>query len=221
MLKRVTFTGIDNRTKIEDLVLLKNTYPFVEFGVLISTKLSNQNTNNRYPHLTLLKRLKGQGLNLSCHVCGSATRKIVLDNDWSEFEKLVGKDLDLFDRFQLNVSNLKHFHKEITFLPNKEFIIQQSKDFSLYTHYKDLPNIVGFQDNSGGLGKYSGDWLESDCYFGYAGGINTNNVEEVVSDLLILNDSDFWIDMESSVRTNDWFDIVKCKEILQKVANII
>lgn len=221
MLKRVTFTGIDNKTKIEDLMLLKTTYPFIEFGILVSTKLSNKNTNNRYPHLTLLKRLKVQGLNLSCHVCGSAARKIVLENDWSEFEKLVGRDLDLFDRIQLNVSNLKNFHQDISFLTDKEFIIQQGKDFSLYEYYKHLPNVVGFQDNSGGLGKYNGNWIETDCYFGYAGGININNVEEVISDLLIFNNSDFWIDMESSVRSNDWFDIQKCKEICESINNLI
>ena len=57
--------------------------------------------------------------------------------------------------------------------------------------------------------------MDSDRYFGYAGGLSAENVEKVIEDLLIVNNSDFWIDMESSVRTNDRFDTKKCEEVLK------
>ena len=57
--------------------------------------------------------------------------------------------------------------------------------------------------------------MDSDRYFCYAGGLSVDNVEKVIEDLLIVNNADFWIDMESSVRTNDWFDTKKCEEVLK------
>ena len=215
LLNRVTFTGVDDRTNIEDLVYLTNKYPFVEFGVLVSKNGSNSGEINRYPNLTILKRLKNKGLNLSCHICGSIARQIVQKNDWSELEKLLGKDIEVFNRFQLNVSGIHKFSKDITFREDKEFIIQLKNDLSLYDYYKDLPNVFGFQDNSGGVGKFEDNWLDSDRYFGYAGGLSVENVEKVIENLLIVNNDNFWIDMETSVRTNDWFDTKKCEEVLK------
>ena len=215
MLNRVTFTGVDDKTNIEDLLYLANKYPFVEFGILVSKNNSNSGEVNRYPNLTILKRLKNKGLNLSCHICGSIARQIVQKNDWSELEKLLGKDIEIFNRFQLNVSNIHKFSREISFREDKDFIIQLKEDISLYDSYKDFPNVFGFQDNSGGLGKFEDNWMDSDRYFGYAGGLSAENVEKVVEDLLIVNNADFWIDMESSVRTNDWFDTKKCEEVLK------
>ena len=83
LLNRVTFTGVDDNTNIEDLICLTKKYPFVEFGVLVSKNNSNTGTVNRYPNLTILKRLKNKGLELSCHICGSIARDIVHKNDWS------------------------------------------------------------------------------------------------------------------------------------------
>ena len=215
MLNRVTFTGVDDRTNIEDLVYLTNKYPFVEFGILVSKNGSNSGDINRYPNLTILKRLKNKGLNLSCHICGSIARQIVQKNDWSELEKLLGKDIEVFNRFQLNVCGIHKFSKGITFREDKEFIIQLKNDLSLYDYYKDLPNVFGFQDNSGGVGKFEDNWLDSDRYFGYAGGLSVENVEKVIEDLIIVNNDNFWIDMETSVRMNDWFDTKKCEEVLK------
>ena len=215
LLNRVTFTGVDDKTNIDDLVYLAEKYPFVEFGILVSKNNSNSGIVNRYPNLTILKRLKNKGLNLSCHICGSIARQIVQKNDWSELEKLLGKDMEIFKRFQLNVSNIHKFSNEISFRDDKDFIIQLKDDTSLYEYYKDLPNVFGFQDNSGGLGKFEDNWMDSDRYFGYAGGLSVENVEKVIEDLLIVNNSDFWIDMETSVRTNDWFNTKKCEEVLK------
>lgn len=222
MLNRVTFTGIDNKTNINDLVLLSKKYPFVEFGVLFSTKQPNDDKwKNRYPDKTILKKLKNKELQLCGHVCGSAVRKIVKENNWNEFYNLFGDEIDIFNRFQLNVADVKCFFEKIDFPKDRNFIIQLNKNLSLYEKYKDLPNVFGFQDNSGGLGKFENNWLDSDRYFGYAGGLNVDNVEDVINNLYIVNNADFWIDMETSVRTNDWFDVEKCEKILEICKNYV
>lgn len=215
MLNRVTFTGVDDRTNVNDLVDLTKRFPFVEFGVLISKGNTNKNVVNRYPNATIFKKLKNKGLNLSCHLCGSVARNIVKKDDWNEFFDLLGKDYEIFNRFQLNVSGVKGFSRDIHFIEDKDFIIQLKEDMSLYDFYKDLPNVYGFQDNSGGIGRFEDNWLDSDRYFGYAGGLNIDNVESVIRDLYVVNNADFWIDMETSVRTFDWFDTNKCEQILK------
>ena len=57
---------------------------------------------------------------------------------------------------------------------------------------------------------------------GYAGGINANNVAEKLT-FLMENDQvgDFWIDMESGVRTDDWFDIDKVVKVLEICSDIL
>ena len=215
LLNRVTFTGVDDRTNVRDLVDLTKRFPFVEFGVLISKGNTNRNVVNRYPNATIFKKLKNNGLNLSCHLCGSVARNIVKKDDWNEFFDLLGKDYEIFNRFQLNVSGVKGFSRDIHFIEDKDFIIQLKEDMSLYDFYKDLPNVYGFQDNSGGVGKFVDNWVKSDRYFGYAGGLNIDNVESVINKLCVVNSADFWIDMETSVRTYDWFDINKCEQILK------
>ena len=215
MLNRVTFTGVDDRTNVNDLVDLTKRFPFVEFGVLISKGNTNRSVVNRYPNATIFKKLKNKGLNLSCHLCGSVARNIVKKDDWNEFYNIFGKEIDIFNRFQLNVSDVKHFSENIDFPSDRNFIIQLKNNLSLYDKYKDLPNVFGFQDNSGGLGKFENNWMDSDRYFGYAGGLNIDNVESVIRDLYVINNADFWIDMETSVRTFDWFDTYKCEQILK------
>ena len=215
MLKKVTFTGIDDKTNVDDLVKLTQKYPFVEFGVLVSNGVLNERWERRYMSLEELSKLKDKGLHLSCHLCGSVARKIVKENDWKPFYELLGDNIKLFDRFQLNVSGMKKFSTDIDFPKDKTFIIQLKENLHLYNTYKHLPNILGFQDNSGGLGIFEDNWMSADTYFGYAGGLNATNVEYVINHLLSINDKDFWIDMETSVRTNDWFDIEKCEKVLK------
>ena len=121
LLNRVTFTGVDDRTNVNDLVDLTKRFPFVEFGVLISKGNTNRSVVNRYPNATIFKKLKNKGLNLSCHLCGSVARNIVKKDDWNEFFDLLGKDYEIFNRFQLNVSGLKGFSRDIHFIEDKDY----------------------------------------------------------------------------------------------------
>lgn len=215
MLRRVTLTGVDNKTNIYDLVKLKLDFPFVEFGVLISANNTNLGKNNRYPDLKVIQELKGKGLDLACHICGSIARDIVLRNDWNSLVNLLGNTTNIFDRFQLNVSGLHKFSENIQFPKDSTFIIQFKEDTSFYDYYKDrVNNVQGFQDNSGGLGIFENNWMVSDRYMGYAGGLSAENVESVLESFRFSFMHDYWIDMESSIRTNDWLDLKKCREVL-------
>lgn len=221
MLRCVTFTGIDNHTDINQLIKLQEDYPFAEFGVLVSAKNTNMNSNPRFPHLGMLKGLKGCNLNLSCHVCGSAAREI-LAGHWEEFLKLTGKELSLFKRIQLNVGVWRKFSRGLEFLPDKDWIIQIGLHPGLYEYYQEQQNVFALQDHSGGMGSYINEWTDlGNKYCGYAGGLSAENIEEAILAIMQVHQGGFWVDMESSVRTDDWFDIEKCRHVLERVRDYV
>ena len=61
LLKRVTFSGIDQQTRVQDLKKLYEKYPFVEFVFLYSQQ-ANQKGQGRYPRTVVLKGYKKAGL---------------------------------------------------------------------------------------------------------------------------------------------------------------
>ncbi|MBR0879526.1 hypothetical protein [Bradyrhizobium liaoningense] len=55
-----------------------------------------------------------------------------------------------------------------------------------------------------------------DRLVGYAGGISPENIHGVMS-VLEQTTGRYWIDMESGVRTDDRFDIEKCRAVCEAV----
>lgn len=218
MLKKVTFSGIDKHTKVSDLKKLYEKYPFVEFVFLYSSQ-ANLKGVGRYPNPVILKGYKKAGLPMALHLCGKIAHDLVHDSNWSVVYKELAGYMDLFERIQLNIPKTKKFSREMTFPEDKQIIIQLHEGTeALLECYKHLPNVIGFQDASGGHGIAAEEWmLPETTPFGYAGGINPENVIDVVEDLNIICEEDFWIDMETGIRTDDRFDITKCEEICKKL----
>ena len=230
-LKQITFTGLDEKTNVEDLKKIQEEFPIVEFGVLMS---KNWKTNgNRYPDPETISRFTDQGLNLSAHLCGSIARDAYAGNFDSVVRKYPVFTHQDFKRTQLNIAPYKEIFEKAgmpTDVYGKEIIIQQRsgsiKDSHAFVRFElknpDI-NTTMLIDPSGGNGIDSGlDIIATDYKTGYAGGINADNVEEKLRYLFEMSTvGDFWIDMESGVRTNDWFDIEKVKAVLEKCKDVI
>lgn len=225
-LQHITFTGIDEKTDIKALQEIQRAYPFVEFGVLVAKNWKEN--GNRYPDPEWLGGLHYAGLNLSCHVCGSYARAITQKLEWSHLIALLGDKKYLFNRCQINIAGTEPTEKTF-FLRTppffKEIIIQQK---SVDEHKTwDAINWHGFMsillDASGGLGIDTGIKLWPDWYYkiGYAGGMNPDNVADKLAYLLENARHPFWIDMESGVRTDDWFDINKVAKVLEACEPLI
>lgn len=231
----ITFTGIDNKTNIEELKSIQQAYPRVEFGLLVA--LSRQGNEPRYPDLQILKDLKGAGLNLSCHVCSTMARNLVRTGDTTELDAFLGKGrglgLGLFQRIQINISNMDFELKQIP--SNREFIVPESIREVIIQHHPERPlswtssnagiPISVLFDPSGGMGL---GWQKNDIPYyaknlrcGFAGGINASNVVEWIRTLQKeFPREDFWLDMESGVRTDDVFDTGKVREVLDIVSGM-
>ncbi len=233
-LQHITFTGIDDRTSIKTLCEIQRKYPFAEFGILTSYHWAEN--GNRYLSPSLISSLRGKGLNLSLHVCGSAARDAALGK-WSDIDKLIQGNLDIFLRIQLNIAEREDC-PEYCWFPAQfgpELIIQQHSVKELAVYKETLEHWFGrdraeerdpislLLDASGGRGVDTPiNVFLSRGKVGYAGGINTDNVGEKLSYLLEHKDTgNFWIDMESGVRTNDWFDTGKVSKVLQTARQVI
>jgi hypothetical protein len=203
---------------------LQQEYPYVEWGVLVS---QNWKTNgNRYFNPGYLLGL-ARGLNLSAHLCGNIARAAVKGN-MSPFADWAKGDGFIFDRCQLNISNSNtlpdkfEFSNEISSYFD-EVILQQKgiNDCDFYLKSQN-PDVSILLDASGGNGINTPIEIpDIQGKIGYAGGINQDNVADKLTYLIENSPGPFWIDMESGVRTNDWFDTDKVKNILKICDNII
>ena len=224
----VTFTGIDRNTDLDLLARLQRRYPLAEFGVLISMKRSGM--ENRYLDMALYDDLCRYDLNLSLHLCGSIARN-ALQTNFSEVARMCGTSLYHFRRIQINgLSEIEDFGPVRATAPAfvKEIIIQQNPNKKLLTD--DSVFVCGARvsylyDGSGGLGKETPfcplvvrrkEYLQTRV--GYAGGINPDNVLEKWHEAKGASlYPGMWIDMESGVRTDDWFDLDKVKKVLKQM----
>ena len=220
-LKQITFTGIDKWTDLSELKKIQKYVPNIEFGVLLSRNWKEN--GNRYFDPSELYKLRGLGLNLSCHLCGYLSREAV-NNNWKPAIDLCEGNFDLFKRCQLNVSNNKSNPEKLELdIPDTldEVIIQQHSVDNIDLWKSTMPNnkITILLDASGGQGIDTPVVaLDSPFKVGYAGGISFDNISDKVS---FLENSpivrDYWVDMESSVRTDDKFDIKKVMACIFKL----
>ena len=219
-LQHITFTGIDEKTDIQALCDIQKEYPVAEFGVLISQRW--EENGNRYMNPSNLANLAGTGLRLSCHACGKVARE-ALNNNWTPLMDITKGYLSVFNRCQLNVSTYPPAKNTKSLqVPQliSEVIIQQKdpERLEVFNTIEDKTHISVLLDASGGHGVDTSIAVYNNpsVKVGYAGGISPLNVEEKLSYLLEHEGvSNFWIDMESGVRTVDWFDLNKVLKVLQ------
>ena len=222
-LKHITFTGIDERVDVAQLCSIQKEYPIAEFGIL--TSYHWYENGNRYLDPRSIRNFLGKGLNLSLHICGSAAHDAAYGN-YGDINFLTYGTYAHIPRIQLNISERKDNPDVVRASPYGHEVIIQQRDpnnlnpFSLTRKkWKDyLGSLSILLDASGGRGINTPlSVLPLSCKVGYAGGFNPDNVSEKLSYLLANHTTGgFWIDMESGVRTDDWFDLDKVVDVLKK-----
>ena len=94
-LTHITFTGVDDETDFNRLVSIQQRYPKVEFGVLVSRKWFEN--GKRYLSPFKAKELRGSGLRLSAHLCGSIARDVLKTGGFSNTDDFP-EIIDIFSR---------------------------------------------------------------------------------------------------------------------------
>jgi hypothetical protein len=240
-LNKITFTGIDDSVDFNNLIALSAEFPFIEFGQLFSL---NKMGTSRYPSTDwchkegsilekILEKKESEIPHLSAHLCGYLPRAIMI-NGVDLFE---GTLKEAFKRIQLNFNAMEYTNYKFTNLfnflsENKEIdiIIQANKSNEIFISdvlesLKDAPafkNLNILYDTSLGRGTFIKEYKEpfAGIYTGYAGGIGPDNVKEVLDNIMELkSDANFWIDMESGLRTmkenSDIFDLDKVTKVIE------
>ena len=221
----VTVTGADDEVDFESLSEMSQEFPFVEWGILMSSKRIG---TSRYPSASwMLAAAQEPGIRLSLHVCGRLSRELILGSGAVVFNLPAA-----FRRLQVNgyqpglyggLFGLSQMH-----IVQTDFILQARSEDSLQQVADDVARIPGASvlfDASGGRGLEPFGWptAPANTKMGFAGGIGPENVRRVIGEIIARNPTigDFWIDMESGVRDLcDHFDLRRVREVLEQVALI-
>lgn len=202
----ITFTGVDDRTPIVDLIALSRRYS-VEWGILFSPK--HQGVRNRYP--TKLPSVEiAHDLCLSAHLCGGYARRVSAYGAAAEIPEI---DFTLFQRVQFNgvwdTRNPRAWADHHELKP----ILQTTA-----VEFPTPDEVSWLYDRSGGRGEVPHYWPPSDPrrLVGYAGGIDVSNVLGIIE--VINPEGPYWLDMKGRMRdADDWFDLNRCEAVCRAV----
>ena len=221
----LTFTGLDYKTPLLEILQIWRRYPRVEFGVLLGSR-AGQDTDRRYPDLKEVKFWRGMSrkgedkLAIAIHLCGRFARAALgAEGDMDEVLELCQG----FGRVQINAGTyddaaVAAFAERVGC---RRVILQQRQPLPLGWVLPD-PKVEYLFDVSGGRGRESfEDWPSpspGQVRSGYAGGLNPANISTALDFVASKPERRFWLDMESGVRTaNDWLNIGQVKAICEVV----
>jgi len=194
--KFISFTGLDERTDLERANKLAQQYP-IEWAILYG----NPDNGPRYPAtpLPILTRLRSYGTMLvphqAVHFCGVKARNFPVDYD--KYKR--------FGRIQVNAPCETDLEVILQHKSSDPFPLGPS-------------NVCWLHDESGGHGQVPTKRpTVHKGLVGYAGGIGPDNVQQVLMELDIGPQAEFYIDMETKIRTNDWLNLDLCEEVCKLV----
>jgi hypothetical protein len=212
MINRVTITGADDFTSIDEMHKISEEFPFVEWGILV---MPDRFGRPRYPSLDWIKSLikNNAGLKLSLHLCGGYVTN-VLTEPAIGLPAEHGLDWSVFKRMQINT------HGEATYFHESRMLtlmkgMNQAYGTEFIFQYDNVNTAVDVASRAGiicsalfdlshGVGRLPSQWPEplETIRCGYAGGLGPNNLTAQIR--LILDktgDIPIWIDMETHVRS--------------------
>mgnify|MGYP000647984843 CR=1 FL=1 len=207
----VAFTGIDRIDIIDDLKQLSRRYP-IEWGVLVDDA---QSSLALFPDSQVRQAfLTAGGLRLAAHVCGDDARKIANTSEGPV------TDLTGYQRVQVNHSFEGSTQEQI------ETTIRFGRRIGARAMLQckgDFPadcRLDWLFDVSFGTGVSPKTWpslTNGGPFCGYSGGIKPANVVDVLNAIDAASGTQYWIDMESGVRTDGWLDLNKCEDVCRAV----
>ncbi len=231
--KGVTVSGPDTETDIATLVGMQTQNPYLEVGVLWATKAGLE---PRYPSRKWIEKATELGLNFSLHLCGKYARDMVENGIAPE---IPGKP----NRIQINCNGMVGYHgwwkvfEHAPFNNGTQFIIQVCDHIGSYWiggAQGDGHHVVPLFDKSGGKGisVETEEWAKPlplapwqvPAWNGFAGGIRPDNIVNTAQAISATRPGycrDFWLDMESGLRTDGKFDLDKVTQIINLVDPMI
>lgn len=211
----VTLTGADERTDLDALAELALQHPDLEVGLLYSETPEGR---PRYPSLSWIERAVDR-LPDRCalHVCGSGARAALMVG---ELSSLVPKLHRVQVNGRIHPDEIHALARRAPILITQWQLGRDSHDFE--DAVARAQESDGFRhqwlvDGSGGRGVAPDVWSKpmTRRSVGFAGGLGPGSLAAALPKINAASDGITWIDMESSLRTNDWFDLSLCRAALE------
>lgn len=207
----IAFTGIDDAGLLPGMRTLSARYP-VEWGVLIDPAKAG---TPLFPDAATYNSILASGLRLAAHVCGPLAQEIVTYPDGARFNPAG------FRRVQVNhgVDGASPDQVAATGRYARRHGIRAVLQCG--GAFPADGQVDWLYDVSFGTGRQPDAWpilsAEASPFCGYSGGINPDNVADLLTALNPPTPADFWIDMESGVRREGRFDLARCEAVCRAV----
>ncbi len=151
MIDRVTLTGADDKTDVEEMAALTDEFaPMIEWGILVS---ESSGGHSRFPSLQWQADFYEKWVDerpveaqLSIHVCGKWVREICRGN-WTPFMCNVGPLACLADRIQLNFHAYPHPDAGRVSVRRKSCCLDETMAGHLLTEAFDLAAKIRCMEN--------------------------------------------------------------------------
>lgn len=223
-----TMTGIDAKTSatwIKDMgsrFVTRSGYTAVEFAILRSPKVGQ---SARYPTRAEIDKITNYVYpnQLAFHLCGRYA-EMVHSLEWRELCDII--DFSLVSRVQVNSTQCD----AAAILTLQRFAVHIEKPVVMQWRevlFPCAPGLQFLQDRSSGRGVAETQWFQPDdlcrkrnskTMIGYAGGLNPDNINDALPKMrAAARGMAFWVDCETGVRTDDWFDTEKAEAMAQAV----
>jgi len=206
----IAFTGVDCPTLLPGMQQLSRHFP-IEWGVLVDD--AKDDLLFADPDIRA-KLLEAPGLHYAAHVCGEQAGLIANDPARATIN-LAG-----FQRMQVNHGFSGSSPEQID--NSVRYGRSQTIRTMLQTldRFPDDARLDWLYDTSFGTGKTPDSWpvlSATGPFCGFSGGIRADNAAAVVAAIAAAEGTQYWIDMESGVRTEGRFDLAKCEAVCRAV----
>jgi hypothetical protein len=208
-IKKLTLTGLDQKTNINTLVKLAEENPFLEFGFLYN---ATPNGRNRFPHKDWLALALPFLSGRSClHICGYGARKQLLAGELTELTRHT-------PRVQVNG----------TLSTREAFTASRCVDTLITQHTHENATLLRLQarnhsilvNSSGGKDVFTDrDLLHTHKKIGIAVGSDDHDICAKRRAARPLSKPGAWIDLKDSLRVDDWFNEMAAKRAVSAFAN--
>ena len=203
----ITVTGVDRRTPLSGIQAILDAG--AEVGFLWTETPEGR---NRYPSLEWIcdTVCDVHGGRTAVHACGRVAREYLLVDHASPGV--------LFDRIQVNGAvSVPELRGLCTRYPEQVVITQDNAANVPLREFAEARVHAILVDGSGGRGIVPARWQrpQTTKEVGFAGGLGPHNLEAELPKIAAIATGEWWIDMESGVRTDDWFDVNKALEAVR------
>ncbi|MGP0089819.1 MAG: hypothetical protein ACLPKB_07650 [Xanthobacteraceae bacterium] len=206
----ITFTGLEASAPAADVLALSRDYP-IEWGILFHP---TRQGFGRFPAIGEIEPFLALDLRLSAHLCGGYARDVV---EGAGAPIAAAAQLHRFVRIQINTSQ-RGVRPAVVAEFARSFGARGILQCRGFERFPENTTVDWLFDRSGGQGRLADRWpvpSARETFVGYSGGLGPDTIDAALVAIARSHPEHipFWIDMESAIRTDDKFDLAKCRRV--------